>query len=316
MPSAAVLDPRSDCYILPPPPADSGHDEFDASYDDAFIPNQSFDRWTDDDVFGSDPATEPPVLDAALSLPRGGREMPSHLLRLCEARLLTPEEEQRLFQRMNYAKFRVATLTARLQGRRATGAAKEKIEEMRRRAIYNRNRLVQSNLRLVVSIAKKFADRRNAFDDLLSEGIAALLRAVEKFDYDRGFRFSTYATKAVQRTLYRLVMQRQAERSKFVVIDGPGLEQQPREEAAGTMSEHRWHQLQSALADMMARLDPREQVIVKHRFGLDEQRSVTTLQGLAAQLGVCKERVRQLEQRAIAKLREMAEGVELSSPED
>src|SRR5690606_38354574 len=63
---------------------------------------------------------------------------------------------------------------------------------------------VEANLRLLVSLAKKFAHNFQHFEELLSEGHVKLMQAVDKFDYSRGFRFSTYATHAICRTYYRI----------------------------------------------------------------------------------------------------------------
>jgi RNA polymerase primary sigma factor len=174
---------------------------------------------------------------------------------------------------------------------------------------------VQANLRLVVSIAKKFSDVKNPFDELLSEGISTLMRAVEKFDYDRGFRFSTYATQAIRRTLCRMVNQAQRDRTRFVLTETAQLEESPADETEGMMTEQRWEELRGALGRMLNKLDPRERMIIRCRFGLDRTRQVRTLQSLAREFGVCKERVRQLEMRAMTKLRTMAEQTKLSRPD-
>ncbi|NIP85734.1 MAG: RNA polymerase subunit sigma-70, partial [Planctomycetales bacterium] len=125
--------------------------------------------------------------------------MPGHLQRLCSPPLLSPEQEVRLFRRMNYLKYRANVLRSQIRAADADPRQLDRVDSLIRTGEEVRNQIVHANVRLVMSIAKKFADNRSSFDDLLSEGISSLIRAVEKFDYSRGFRFSTYATSVVRR---------------------------------------------------------------------------------------------------------------------
>jgi RNA polymerase primary sigma factor len=279
-----------------------------------YIANVEFARLTDAEMFAATPPTNDAEFDPRLLNSRAGQGMPAYLLRLCETKLLTPEQETQLFRRMNFAKYRAHQLQE--QAGLPQPPASRTVEELARRALADRNHLVQANLRLVVSIAKKFANPRDSFDDLLSEGIASLMRAVDKFDYARGFRFSTYATQAVRRTLYRLVTQRRLDRSRFVTEKEVAMKEHPQDDTSGTMSETRWNELQASLQKLLGQLEPRERLILCHRFGLDQQQQVDTLQSLARRLGICKERVRQIEQRAITKLRLMADEAQLSPLND
>ncbi len=243
------------------------------------------------------------------------KEMPAHLARMCETTLLKPEEEKALFRRMNFAKFRAEQLRRKINLNAPVPAVVNEVASLLAQAAADRNRIVRANLRLVVSIAKKFSDLRNTFDELLSEGITSLLRAVEKFDFDRGFRFSTYATQAVRRTLCRLLQQNHRDRSRFLTSESTVFEEAADDAPEGTMTESRWHELKRALVKMLSKLDPRERAIIRRRFGLDSNDEVQTLQSLAGEMGVCKERVRQLEMRAMSKLRSMAEEIRLAPPE-
>jgi RNA polymerase primary sigma factor len=133
-----------------------------------------------------------------------------------------------------------------------------------------------------------------------------LIRAVEKFDFDRGFRFSTYATQVVRRNSYRTVVVKQQERLKVV----GGLQDMDLgvsdEQKSSAISEKRWTDLKRRLSVMLDGLDRREKLIIRSRFALGSHRQVRTLQAIADRLGISKERVRQLEKRAMEKLQAMA----------
>lgn len=234
--------------------------------------------------------------------------MPSHLAGLCERALLTPAQERSMFQRMNYLRYRAAQILQLVSPKnKVCQWDLERAEGLLRAANWHRDNIVQANLRLVISIVKKFANNQCSFDDLLSDGIIALMRAVEKFDYDRGFRFSTYATQVVRRNCYRLVMERQEERLKVTnSVYEPGLDVAD-DVRSPTMSEGRWSTMRQHLGALLDQLDRREKFIIRARFSLGGHRRVQTLQSLADALGVSKERVRQLEKRAMDKLRLLAD---------
>lgn len=240
------------------------------------------------------------------ALRKSGIDLPIHLSRLCEATLLKPEQEVMLFRRMNFLLHQASVHRSLLNRDRPSRVRLELIERLVLMAEWHRDRIVEANLRLVFSIVKKFVNPNNTFDDLLSDGIIGLIRAVEKFDFDRGFRFSTYATQVVRRNSYRTVVTKQQDRQKVV----GGLQDMDIEisddERTSAISEGRWHELRSRLAVMLDDLDRREKLIIRARFSLGSHRKVHTLQSLADRLGISKERVRQLERRAMEKLRLMA----------
>lgn len=245
------------------------------------------------------------------ALRKSGVDLPIHLSRLCEAPLLTQEQEQLLFKRMNFLMHQASVHRSLLNADRPSRVRLDLIEKLVALAEWHRDRIVEANLRLVFSIVKKFVNPNNTFDDLLSDGIVGLIRAVEKFDYDRGFRFSTYATQVVRRNSYRTVVVNQQDRQKVA----SGLQDMDLEISdegrSSAISEKRWHELRSRLAVMLDDLDRREKFIVRARFSLGSHRKVHTLQSLADRLGISKERVRQLERRAMDKLRAMAGEVQL-----
>lgn len=231
--------------------------------------------------------------------------LPSHLMRMCSTPLLSAEEETALFFRMNYCKYHAAAIQSTLSEKRLVKKKIEEAEDLLEKAERIRNYLLQANTRLVMSIARKFADAKNSFDDLLSYGITSLIRAVEKFDCGRGYRFSTYATCAVRRDLYRMVMGRQKDSQRFASASGEVLESLSEEVQENPQKAvDRWRALGRLLDGMMDKLDEREQAIIKARFGFDDEGEKTSYSYLGKRMGISKERVRQLANRALEKLRD------------
>lgn len=233
--------------------------------------------------------------------------LPPHLSGLCEDALLTPAQERKLFQRMNYLRYLANRIISGLDHAKAEQWDIERCMGLLRAAQWYRDVIVRANMRLVISIVKKFANPQCGFDDLLSDGIMALIRSVDKFDYQLGFRFSTYATQVVRRNSYRFVMERQEERLKItnsLSESGVDIAEEVRDAKS---DEARWSKLTQRLREMLDLLDKREKLIVRARFSLGSHRKVQTLQALADRLGISKERVRQLEKRALEKLQAIAE---------
>ena len=163
------------------------------------------------------------------------------------------------------------------------------------------------------SIAKRFLGATSNFFELISDGNMSLIRAVEKFDYARGNKFSTYATWAIMRNFIRSIPEEKARRDRFVT----GYEEMFESAADNRTDEHEYENEQKrareAVHGLLGRLDERERRIVVSRYGLggaEEQ----TLEQLGHDLGVTKERIRQLEARAQLKLRRFALEEKLEMP--
>jgi len=260
-------------------------------------------------------ATDPPAA-AAVPLERSDAAAPAgagltpYIASLYQTRLLAKEEEQFYFRRMNWLKFKAATTRGQLDRRRASLRQIEQVEGFLNEAETVKAILITANLRLVVSIAKKFVDPLWSFDELFSEGNLALMRAVEKFNFALGNRFSTYATYAIQRHFYRLSQRGRQFRKRFVADDavlGDRAETQPDHEYC---SAEQIAMLKDLFAGFLAELEPRERKIVVARFGFDGK-PPRTFRELGSQMGVCKERIRQIQSRAMEKLRELAAGAKL-----
>jgi RNA polymerase primary sigma factor len=235
-------------------------------------------------------------------LPKG---LPPHLGRLCEPALLSAERERELFLQMNYLKYRANSVRSRLDPDQPDAEAVDRCERLLKAADVLRDRIIRANLRLVIAVVKKFVTPQHSFDDMLSDGMYSLMQAVDKFDYDRGFRFSTYAYRAIARNAYRAVTDRYKDSTRFATGAEEAMAEAIDERTSSTTQEHAFGQLRDSLSNLLDRLDRRERFIIRSRYALGAHRRVRTFQCLADKLGVSKERVRQLEQRAVAKLRTM-----------
>lgn len=268
-----------------------------------FIPNESFQSPMAEIEIGR----EDELLSESMS-PNAKelRNLPGHLARLCEAPLLTADEEMRLFRRMNYLKFKAAAIRDELSQDRPSRKKLSQAEDALAESAAIRDRILQSNTRLVMSVVKKFVTPQQSFDELLSDGIYSLMQAAEKFDYDRGFRFSTYAYRAIARNTYRKINDRQKENARCALNSEEAVLGAADESGSSSVYDEAWDRLRGLLGQMMDRLDRRERFIIRSRYALGAHRKVRTFQCLADKLGVSKERVRQLEQRAVAKLQAFA----------
>ena len=281
---------------------------FDREID--YIPCREFLRG-DAERLATDPPAEAGVpLKLAESMSPAAAGLTPYLASLYQTRLLTKQEEQFYFRRMNWLKFRAATARGCLDRGRATLRQIERIEGWLTEADTVQSIIITSNLRLVVSIAKKFVDATYSFDELVSEGNLALMRAVEKFNFALGNRFSTYATYAIQRHFFRLSHKGRQLRQRFVSDDDSFKGRAAAEPNTDYCSAEQIAILKELFAKFLGELEPREQQIVVARYGFDGQ-PPRTFRELGASMGVCKERIRQIQTRAIDKLREMAAEVRL-----
>ena len=236
------------------------------------------------------------------SAPKG---LPIYLKTLYRTPLLTKDQEQSLFRRYNYLKFKAARICESLQKDRAPKVEDiEQIERLMDEANRVKNRIIQANLRLVVNIAKRHVGPQTNFFELISDGNMSLIRAVDKFDYTRGFKFSTYASWAIMKNFARSVPQEGARRDRFMTGRDELLEMS---EDLRFEGEEQYHEpdisVRQNIEKVLDRLSPREREIVMRRFGLGDVPGPQTLEEVGKHFGVTKERIRQIEMRALNKLR-------------
>lgn len=231
--------------------------------------------------------------------------LPPYIAALYSISLLTATGETALFRKMNFLKYWANVFRSGLDPDRPSAEVIDEIQVLLAEAERTRNQIIESNLRLVVSIARKFAKNSTSFDDLVSEGNVILAKAVEKFDYSRGFRFSTYVTHSVQRHIYRHLQRIQRRSRKELAVSEQMLDAAP-EKTDDDATSFDTSEIDVLMSRMSETLDERELFIVCERFGLGKGAAARTFQSLSEDLGVCKERVRQLFHIALDKLRVLA----------
>lgn len=234
----------------------------------------------------------------------------SRLPKSSEQVILTGAEERVLFLQFNYARFKIAEIQRSVKAsadRRASDAQASELLRWYRIARSMREQIAETNLALVLAMAKRTRMSEVDFADLVSEGNMALLRAVDKFDCERGFKFSTYACRAILKAFSRQGMKLSKYRQRFPTDFDPKLER------SNYLDTKRAEFVDDAAAEVkrivlenQADLSDIERTVIEHRFRLespDDDSKVMTLEQVGQIIGVTKERVRQIQNKALEKIR-------------
>jgi len=285
-----------------------------------------------------------------------------YLKEIGKVNLLTSEEEVELAQIMaagNAAKEQLEELTA--AGEELPAEVTDELNKLIKKGERAKQRLAEANLRLVVSIAKRYVGRGMQFLDLIQEGNLGLIKAVEKFDFTKGFKFSTYATWWIRQAISRAIadqartiripvhmvetinkvirvsrqllqelghdptpeeiaanMDMPVERVREILkiaqepvsLETPIGEEEdshlgdfiPDEDASEPAEAASFTLLKEQLIEVLSTLTPREEKVLKLRFGIEDGRT-RTLEEVGKEFNVTRERIRQIEAKALRKLR-------------
>ncbi|MFL5243361.1 MAG: sigma-70 family RNA polymerase sigma factor [Gemmataceae bacterium] len=263
-----------------------------------------------------DPAMEAEILgpmpdqeayDAKRQEMKVPKDVPPELSSLYETPLLNKDQEQHLFRKMNFLKHKAGQLRNVLDPSRARIQDLKEIEDLQEESNQIKDILINANMRLVVSIAKRHSGQTENFFELLSDGNMSLIRAVEKFDFGRGFKFSTYASWAIMKNFARSIPEEKHRRERYVTgtdeLFASAPDSRTDEQECLATAEQAAHRVNR----LMEYLEPRERDIIRMRAGLDDGNAkAMTLEEIGQRLGITKERVRQLNVRIMNKLRTIA----------
>ncbi len=233
------------------------------------------------------------------------RDVPPHMVHLYEWPLLTKEQEQHVFRKMNFLKHQLQKFQDSLDPTKTKVADLLRIDELQDGIKACRDVLISCNQRLVYSQAKQKLAPGASIDDLVSDGNMSLMRAVEKFDYSRGNKFSTYATWAIMKNFARSIPDAMTHKQRYMtghdeLFEAKADVRTDEQEvlAAADAARTRVHSL-------LEHLDARTREVIRMRTGLDGSEEMTREQ-IGQHFGNTKERVRQINVRGMKQLREWA----------
>lgn len=230
---------------------------------------------------------------------------PQYIEAIKMTQLLNRQQEVELFRRYNFLKYLASARRKEINQTRPVSKLIGEVEKYLAEAEKIKNVIIESNLRLVVGVAGRHVQEAT-MHDLISEGNLSLMRAVEKFDYTRGFRFGTYASWAIAKDFARKIPAEAARPDKaagayleYVQHDMRNIDAVDIEAIEGAH-----HSLEEVIKD---NLTEREQYIIRYHFGLvgtTVKKESKSLRQIGEKLNLSKERIRQIELGALQKLRQ------------
>ena len=221
------------------------------------------------------------------------------------APLLNRNQETILFRRYNYLKFLADKQRSKIIYSSPSGKLLSQIEGWLSDAEEVKKIIIEANMGLVVSVARKHFKAGLNMPDLVSEGNVSLMRAVEKFDYLRGYRFSTYATLAIAKDYAKKIPAEASRQGSTTSRDFANISHDIRDAQISNITaiESAAKSLDEVISE---NLTEREQYIIRSHFGLEGKRIVKkakTLEEIGKTLNLTRERVRQIELIALQQLR-------------
>ena len=226
--------------------------------------------------------------------------------------LMKADEERLMFLRFNYTKLKLNKLQKLIRKSGLTRKRAQELVEWERRFEHFREYLVRTNLALVLAMAKRTRLGDVDFAEVVSEGNMALIRAVEKFNVDRGFKFSTYACRAILKAFSRTALKNSRHKTRFPVEFEPDMERSDwQDRRRDAVEEDCIDELKAIVQRNLAELSDVEETVIRRRFNWEQENETPlTLEEVGQIIGVTKERVRQIQNKALAKIRSvMEEGV-------
>ena len=219
---------------------------------------------------------------------------------------ITTSEQKVLFIQMNYARFRLCQLRRRVICRNCwDGQTINELLDVYNYQMDRRSNIINGNMGLVLSLARKSKYPGIDFTDLVSEGSVALLRAVENFDFTKGFKFSTYACSAIFKSFYRVASKRYIYNERFPTqLENTHNADNRDMQINDTWQKDLYEEFEYIFDNNLAHLNDTETSVLKMRFSIGaEIVEPMTLKSVGERLGITKERVRQIQNKAMTKMK-------------